>query len=629
MKFPYLFTPIRINNLLIQNRIIMAPGRCGGDLMSRAGAGVVLIRGDHRPPEDVGDVFVKNHIDLRHWIDEAHAGGAAASCHIHHFGLHSFKAQGPIDGYDGMFDRPVRAMDEKDMEACIDDYVAFALKAKAFDFDMIDMHLGHGWLGGQFLSPYFNHRTDEYGGALENRMRFPLRLIKAVREALGAGFPLAMRWSATDFLPGGLSVEDSIAFVKAVEPYINAIEISAGTDFEPEAHVHSQTLFLKERMPNARYAKRIKEACPSLVVAVVGAILYPDEAQEIIANGFADMVSLSRAFLADPEWAIKAREGRDADIVPCLRCKQCYSQRNLGCSVNPRYDFRTVRQPNDYPVYPREGLPKVEKSLQKKVLVIGAGPAGIAAAVTASAIGHAVTLIDKKESLGGTLEYVAKSDYKYEVQKYLEFLRHTVEQSALRLLLNTEATPELLEEMKPDAIVLALGATPIKPPIPGIDLPHVMNCYEASVHKEAWGRHLVLIGGGSIGVEFALEQALKLGNRVTIVEADDKLAAKALSDFMIYARQCMATTDKIEVLLETKCVDIANDHVVVKDKVGTIKQVEADAVIYCVGLRPPALAALQGYYAAASQVYVAGDARQSRNIKDAVGDGYRIALNIT
>jgi len=630
MKFPLLFTPVRINNLVVQNRVIMAPGLCGGELMSRSGAGVVLIRGDHRPPEDTGDVFVKNHIDLRHRIDEAHAGGAAASCHIHHFGLHSFKAQGPSDGYDERFGRPIKAMAEKDMEECIADYVAFALKAKAFDFDMIDMHLGHGWLGTQFLSPHYNKRTDKYGGSFENRARFPLRLIRAVREAVGPGYPLGMRWSAVDWYPDGLRLDETIEFLKLAAPYINAVEVSSGTDFEMETHVYSQTLFLRDRMPNLPFAKAVKEAVPGLVVAVVGAINDPADAEDMIAKGWVDMVSMSRSFLADPQWAVKARDGRDADICPCIRCKDCYSDRNYGCAVNPAYDFSQVKGPHDFPTPIRVGK-AAQGGTPKNVVVVGAGPAGMQAAITARECGHDVTVLDKNGVVGGTLRHVRLSDYKaFEVGRLVDYLARQLDLAGADVRLNTVATPELVAGLRPDAVVVAVGAKLLKPRIDGIDGAgaNVMDCFAALENKDRWGDRLAIVGGGVNGVEFALEQGVKRGKHAVIIEPTDTLAAKGNKDFKVYSRMLMDKAPNIERLTETSCVGITPEGVTVRAKDGAERFIPVDAVIYCIGLQSPAYSEILPYFATAPQVYYIGDARKPRIIKDAISEGFHIALSI-
>lgn len=626
MKFPNLFSPAKINNLVIQNRIIMAPGMCGGELMRHAGTGIVMVRGDLSVPEKERDVFKESHVELRQALNYAHESGAAASFHIHHFGLHGANALGPsscIRETDGV---QVRAMNEDDMADCIRKYTEFALKAKKFGFDMIDLHLGHGWLGGQFLSPYFNKRTDKYGGSLENRARFPLRLIKSVREALGDNYPIGMRWSATDCLEGGLNFEDSLAFVKMAEPYLNAVEISCGTDFEPEAHVHCQSIFLKERMPNVKYARIVKKECPSLVVAVVGAINRPKDAEEIIANGWADLISMSRSFLADPEWAIKAREGRDDDIIPCLRCRYCDSDQNRGCTVNPRYSFLNVKGPHDYPIYP---IPKIEKSKnQKRVVVIGAGPGGISAAVTARKRGHEVLVFEKNGYLGGALQDISKSEYKYEIGLYLNYLKRQLDQCGAMVKLNVTASPEMIKKLSPDAIVLSSGAKPIKPPIKGIDLPNVMDCYKALENSDSWGKRVVIIGGGTNGVEFALEQSCKKNREAVVIEATDTLATNATRDFRIFSRQLLQSTTLVKTLLETRCTEITPDGVSVINKAGATNFIPADSVIYCVGLHSPGPNELLPWYGIAPQTFLVGDCRAPSIIKDAVSDGYGVGLNI-
>jgi 2,4-dienoyl-CoA reductase-like NADH-dependent reductase (Old Yellow Enzyme family)/thioredoxin reductase len=626
MKFKNLFSPIKIRSAIAQNRAILAPGHCGSQIARRAGAGIVLVRGNLGISESGASFYQQNHHLLREYVDACHAAGSLASLHIHQFGHHSANRKGPSDGVSEWDGLPYFAMTAEDMDSCVEEYAEFVKGAKAFDFDMIDMHHGHGWLVGQFLSPYFNRREDEYGGSVENRMRFPLRLVKAVREAAGRDFPVGMRYSATDFLPGGLCFEDALSFLKAAAPYIDMVEISAGTDLEKRGHVHSQTIFLKERMPNVPFARKVKEACPQLAVAAVGAVLYPDEAEQAIADGSVDMISMSRAFMADPDWVNRAREGRDEDIIPCLRCKMCYSKTNFGCSVNPRYDYKDMKMPMVYPKY--LGDDDGTAADKKRVVIVGAGPGGMQAAITAAKRGHEVAILEKSPYTGGTLQDVRKSDYKYEVGRYLDYLNTQMEKSKAVAMLSVDATPALVKSLKPDALLLAMGATAVKPAIPGIDLPHVMNIYEALRNKEKWGERLLIVGGGANGVEVALEQALRRGKRAVLVEAAGRLAANAIEDFMNYAGQLMEKTDLIEIRMESLVREIGTEGAFVAAKDKTTQFVDADAVIYCVGLKAPDADALSPYYDIAPQTFLIGDCRKSRSIKDAVNDGWNVAMNL-
>lgn len=628
LKYPRLFSPVKINSIMVSNRIIANPmGQVFEDkALGRPGvviAGSVITQPGRSSWESADQpyAFAKYQVEkTRQRVLKAHQGGAKASVEIAHAGQYARVAPGDFaigpTGYvreDGV---EVRQMDEAMMDEVVAGYVQTAKDAQAIGFDMIFLHFGHGWLVPEFLSPLFNRRTDEYGGSIENRMKFPLRILREVRKAVGPYFPIEMRISANEYMPGGISFEDVLTFVKAAQEYIDVVQVSCGLDIEHEANVYTSSTNFTEHGLNVKYAKVIKENV-DILVSVVGAIMNPDEAEQILAEGAADMVALARPLVADPDWPVKALEGRPEDIVPCLRCLQCYhiatNRRNVGCSVNPRYTNESW--------VPRE-LPKAE--VRKRVVIIGAGPAGCKAALTACKRGHEVILIEKRDHIGGAIHYVAMEYFKVEIKAYLEYLKTQIGKEDIDLRLNTEATPEMIRELQPDALIVAVGALPAKPPIPGIDSPNVIGFYEAIEKEESIGQDVVIIGGGTIGAEIGLELSLLKKKNVTIVEMINELAVQGNMLYKIGLRHKMDEAETLHIMLKAGCQEITPDSVRVKDKDGKEVILPADTVIIATGVRADKKTA-ESFYGITPQTYMIGDCEKPRKIQEATLEGYTIA----
>lgn len=631
LNYPHLFSPLKINSIMVSNRIIANPmGQVFEDkALGRPGvviAGSVITQPGKSSWESADQpyAFAKYQVEkTRKRILTAHRGGAKASVEIAHAGQYARVAPGDFaigpTGYAREDGVEVIAMDEAMMDEVAAGYAQTAKDARDVGFDMIFLHFGHGWLIPEFLSPLFNKRTDEYGGSIENRMKFPLRVLREVREAVGPYFPIEMRISANEYMPGGISFEDVLAFVKAAQKYIDVVQVSCGLDIEHEANVYTASTNFTEHGLNVKYAKVIKENV-DILVSVVGAIMNPDEAEEILASGAADMVALARPMVADPDWPIKALEGRPEDIVPCLRCLQCYhiatNRRNVGCSVNPRYTNED---------WVPKKLPKAEK--KKRIVIIGAGPAGCKAALTAKERGHEVILIEKWDHIGGAIHYVAMEHFKVEVKAYLEYLKTQIGKTDIDLRLNTEASPEMVRTLQPDALIIAVGALPAKPPIPGIDSTNVMGFYEAIEYEERIGQNVVIIGGGTIGAEIGLELSLLKKKNVTIVEMINELAVQGNMLYKIGLRHKMNEAKTLQVMLEAGCQEITETNVRVKDKDGIERVLPADTVIIATGVRADRKTA-ESFYGITPETYMIGDCEKPRKIQEATMEGYTIAATL-
>lgn len=629
MKFKYLFKPIKINNMISKNRIVAAPVGDVFEEKALGGAGIVIA--GHAIVEfgkssfasaDEPDIFTKYEVEkTRQRILKIHQAGAKASVEIFHAGqyarAHEY-AKGPVsfireDGFE------VRAMDEKMMEETLKCYGEVAKNARDLGFDMIFMHFGHGWLPAQFLSPLFNKRQDEYGGSFENRIKFPKKILETVRNAVGKNFPIDMRISAYEWVPGSIEFEEVKEFIKIVEQYIDTVQISAGLDINHEGNVHMATTNFEEHMPNVKWANEVKKSV-NIPVSVVGAVLSPKEADDLISSGKVDMVAFGRAFLADPNWPKKALNDNDDDIVPCLRCLQCYhiatNRRNVGCSVNPRYT-------NEEFIPKEVGLALVKK----KVVIIGGGPAGMKAAITASLRGHEVILIEKEKELGGQLRYVAKEYYKEDVKRYLNYLITQVKKSSIDLRVGVEATREYVESINPDSVIIAVGAEEVLPPIKGMDMNHVMKGTTSIEKEDNLGNNIVVIGGGTIGSEIGLELALIKGKNVSIIEMGKELAPQGNMLYKIALREKMEMAETLKILLEATCLEIKENGVIVRTKEGKEEIIKADNVIVCTGLRAKADLA-ESFYGITPEVAMVGDCNKPRNIMDATFEGHSISLNI-
>ncbi len=558
--------------------------------------------------------------------------GALASIQLNHAGRQAVAAlnggRNPIcpSGMTGVFTedrrRGAQVIDEMTLDMIdqvIENYAAAAWRAKMAGFDMIMLHGGHGWLISQFVSPAVNKRTDEYGGPLENRVLFPVRVIEAIRERCGADLPIEYRMSASDLIPGGMEIEDAIRYAGLMQDKVDLFQVSAGMIGEFHTYPYTHPAYYLPHGENVDRAAEIKKNV-STPVAAVGAILDLDEAGQWIAEGKADMVALCRALIADTALPKKTFRGRKDEVIPCIRCNICTLRGGHGepvrCTVNPF----SIRE--DY----YRWLP-ARAATKKKVAVIGGGPAGMEAALMASSRGHEVTLLEKEDRLGGNLAFSSGPDFKADWKRYFEYLRRQMEKSAVNIQLGVEATPALIKAQAPDEIVVAVGAEPVWPDLPGSHSPNVFWAGDVMGGRQVAGDKVVVAGSGGMGMEAALHLAQQ-GKRVEIVELPGGSGADATANFI----NVIVLRDQLEdfgVRLHSDLVleEIQYGKVAAQDGAGEEQTLTAESVVLAPNLCSRA-GVVAKFLALADEVHVVGDCKAPRILFNAVHEGFEAGISI-
>jgi len=542
--------------------------------------------------------------------------GAVSSVELTHGGRnarHEFNEKNPMgpDEMESMYGH-VEAMTRQDMEDVAEAFADAAEYWYGAGFDTVLIHAAHGWLFPQFLSPLANHRTDEFGGSLENRMRFPLMTLRRIRERVGPEKVILIRLSGADREPGGMTVEEVTEFLSRAQEYVDLAEISSegitwffGTTFRPWCL-------------NSDLSAAIKQSGKVRIpIFSIGSILSPEMAEGLIASGKCDGVSMSRALIADPVLPEKAMEGRGDEVRPCLRCLNCTDGDNLhrhfSCTVNPLTGHEQRLGFGDVPPAPAP--------YRKKVLVVGGGPAGMTAAVTAARRGHRVILCEKSGRLGGTINFADADSLKIDLKRYKDWLLRQVDRAAVEVRLDTEVTPELARALAPDHIIVAAGAEPVTPGIPGIE--HARHALEAYASPESVGTRVVIIGGGLVGVECGMHLA-NTGHDVTVLEALDEAARDAGP---VYRIGMMARAEELGLSIVTGAnVRSITSSAVNYEKDGLKKEIPVDTVLYAVGMRSHTETYLS-LAAVAPHVDLVGDCRTPGKLLGAIHGGYFAAMD--
>ena len=645
-KYPHLCSPITLGRTTFRNRMFSAPmggtdianDGCIGpkstafyELRAKGGAGAVTVSELMVHPKTDGshayhlDESILNSLaSATYTADAIRRHGAIPSIELSHSGMFagtymtdkskqkSLSQWGPSDTVraDGV---QVKALTKDMIDEIVGAYAHVAGLVKRAGFEMLMVHGGHGWLINQFLSPMFNKREDEYGGPIENRARFAIEVLKAIREAVGPFFPIEFRMSGAEFVDEGYGIEEGIEIAKLVEPYVDLIHVSAGT-YQKTFGITHPSMFT-DHGRNVFLAAEIKKHV-SKPVATIGGLSDPEQMEEIIASGKADVVYMARQLLADPFLPRKVTENRDGDIVKCLRCFTCMAERaatsTRRCTVNPIIG----REMEGDEVYPAP--------VKKKVLVAGGGPGGLYAAWTAARRGHQVILCEKEDTLGGILKSEQALPFKHEMYElsltYAKFCRD----AGVEIRLNTEVTKEYAERENADALIIAVGSSPLVPPIPGLDGENVVIVNNYYKEKDKVGDEVVVMGGGLAGCECAIHLGME-GKKVRLVEMRDVLAPDAN---VRHRPLLLKEIDKyVTVHTGHRALRVTSEGVVCADKDNNEVLVPGASVICALGQRSRT-DVVNELLDAAPFVRVIGDASRVSTITNAVYWGYHAALDI-
>lgn len=646
-RYPHVFQPLTIRGVTLKNRLEYAPTvvlKCSpeGEVTQE-----MLDYVAWQAKTGVGYLTIGNtpvvHTDSSAWVCElnvtqdrcihglemmartARENGAEMSVELAHAGRGSNSTPGnpalapsdvPLNGGPLGYIKP---MNEEDMAYVRQQFVDCAVRCQKAGLKIIMIHCAHNNLLAQFLSPASNHRTDAYGGSLENRMRFPLSVLKAVREAV-PNMVIECRCSAQEDTPDGLQLEESLTFMERAQAYVDIIHVSRGNIFFNYGSTYTIPTYFKGRQLNVAFAAEAKKRL-HVPVAVVGNITSLQEAEDIIGSGKADIVVMAKSYMADENLIHKSIRGHAEEVRPCTRCDWCGNANNFGtsmrCAINPLLG-RDI------------DLSKlVEPGQEKHVMVIGGGPGGMMAAQTLRAMGHRVSLYEKSHRLGGLLNDATVASFKEYMRLYLQWdIRQTM-QCGAEIHLDTEVTPELVEQVNPDAVIVASGSTYVYPNIPGIEMDKVKTVSDVENHRVPVGENVVVCGGGIVGLECAVMLGME-GKKVTVI---DQIPLEKFADGMPVFNHIELNyqLEKYGVTLVggQKITSFGENGVETVDASGEKQTFAGDTYVLALGVKPDNRLAQQLLSAYAEGVYVVGDCVSTgRLLADANQEAFHAAIRI-
>ena len=657
-KYPNIFEPLTVKRTTIRNRIAMTPmgtnyGEANGEMSNRhmnyyslrakGGVGLIIlenanveypvgsngtsqIRIDH-------DSYMPRYYQL---VESLHKDGATVAIQINHAGASASSARTGVETVSssnvptkagGEIPRP---MTKEEILTTVKKYAEAAKRIQAIGFDAIEIHCGHSYLMSQFISPYYNKRTDEFGGSVENRLRFPRMVLEAVRKEVGPWFPIIVRVSAEERVPGGNTLEDTLEYLEYLDEFVDMYDVSCGLN--PSLQYQIDSNFLPDGW-RSYMSRAVKDKFGKPVINT-GNYRDPKTVEKVLESGDVDIVGMGRGLIAEPNWVKKVQSGEEDMLRKCISC-------NVGCAGNRIGVNRPIRCTVNPAVPEGDIYKKLKVNKNCNVVVIGAGTAGMEAACTAAEVGCNVFLLEKKDHIGGLSSFISNLPSKTRMKDFPKYLENRASKlDNLYTFLNTEANVELIKKFKPNIIVNATGSVPLVPPIKGLKenleagnvstiFDMINNVNDGKYPDEVCnGKKVVVIGGGSVGLD-VIEYFAPRGAECTIVDMLPQIGMLADPITKCSMRE---THDKygVKEYVNTALQEVKENSFVVKLPNGEITELEFDLGFNCLGMRAnnPLLPELKEAFDDTDvAIYQVGDSVRARRIMEGTMDG-RAVLNV-